>query len=179
MEGRLRTAVRAYKCLRPGRIGPFSGFSWPVGAWVEAEDSELCLRGIHACRTEDLPYWLTEELWEIELDGEVERQPRKLVAGRGRLVHRIETWTPAVAGRFAEACAVRTEERAARTTGEHSGRLAELAGDAAANSARGESVLLGFIAARAAEVDAGVDGYAEERRAQARWLASELGLGAA
>jgi hypothetical protein len=179
MEGQLRAAVLAYKCLRPGRIGPFSGFGWPVGAWVEAEDSELCLRGIHACRPEDLPYWLTEELWEIELDGDVEHQPRKLVAGRGRLVQRVESWTPAVAVRFAAACAARTEERARRATGEHAERLAELAGDAAANAAKGESVLLGFIAARAAEVDAGVDGYAEERKAQARWLASGLGLDAA
>ena len=172
------TTVLAYNCLRPGRLGPFSGFGWPAGNWVEAEESELCLSGIHACRTEDLPYWLTEELWEIELEGEVERRQRKLVARRGRLLRQVESWTPAAATRFAEECAARTEKRAARATGEHAGRVAELAGDAAANAAKGESVLLGFIAARAAEVDAGVDGYAEERRAQARWLASELGLDA-
>ena len=170
-------AVRAYKCLRPGRVGPFSGYRWPVGVWVEgSENTALCLRGVHACRTADLPYWLTQELWEIELDGEVRHEHRKLVAGRGRIETRIEAWTPGSAARFAEACAVRTEQRAARATGEQEGRLVELAADAAANASKGEAALLGFIAARAAEVDAGVDGYMEERQAQARWLASELGL---
>jgi hypothetical protein len=172
--------VHAYKCLRPGRIGPFSGYRWPVGVWVEGgENAALCLRGIHACRAEDLPYWLTQELWEVELDGDVRPEQRKLVADRGRIERRIEAWTPTSAARFAEACAARTEQRATRATGEQAGRLAELAGDAAANAAKGEAALLGFIAARAAEVDAGMDGYSEERKAQARWLASELGLDAA
>jgi hypothetical protein len=176
----LRAAVRAYKCLRPGRIGPFSGYRWPVGVWVEGgENAALCLRGIHACRAEDLPYWLTQELWEVELDGDVRHEQRKLVADRGRIERRIEAWTPTSAAGFAEACAARTEQRATRAMGEQAGRLAELAGDAAANAAKGEPALLGFIAARAAEVDAGMDGYAEERKAQARWLASELGLDAA
>jgi len=180
MEKRLRTVVRAYKCLRPGRIGPFSGYRWPVGVWVEGGgNAALCLRGIHACRTEDLPYWLTQELWEIELDGDVRREHRKLVANRGRIERRIEAWTPAAAAGFAEGCAARTEQRATQARGEQAGRLAELAADAAANAAKGEAALLGFIAARAAELDAGTEGYADERRAQANWLASELGLDAA
>lgn len=170
--------MRAYKCLRPGRVGPFSGHSWPVGEWVEGEDPALCVRGVHACRTDDLPHWLTQELWEVELDGEVREEPRKLVADRGRLVRRIEGWTTASAASFAEACAARAQERAERATGERAERLAELAGDAAANAAKGQAALVGYIVARAAEVDGGVDGYAEERRAQAHWLASELGLDA-
>jgi hypothetical protein len=168
--------MRAYKFLRPGRVGPFSGHSWPIGEWVESGDAMLCVRGVHACRVEDLPYWLMQELWEIELDGEVREGRRKLVAERGRLGRRIEAWTPATAAGFAEACAVRARERAELATGEHAGRLAELAGDAAANAAKGETTLVGYIVARAAEVDAGVDGYAGERETQARWLASELGL---
>jgi hypothetical protein len=168
--------VQAYKCLRPGRIAPFSGYSWPIGEWVDGGDAALCIRGVHACRTEDLPYWLTQELWEIELEGGVRRERRKLVAERGRLVRRIEGWTPAAAAGFAEACAARAQERAERATGEHAERLAELARDAATNTGRGKVALVGYIAARVAEIDDGVAGYVEERRAQAGWFASELAL---
>lgn len=168
--------MRAYKCLRPGRLGPFSGYGWPIGEWVEGGDAALCVRGVHACRTEDLPYWLTQELWEVELEGEVRQEHRKLVAERGRLGRPIEGWTPAAAAGFAEACAVRGRERAERATGEYADRLGELAGDAAANAAKGEAALVGYIVARAAELDGGAAGYAEERKAQVRWLASELGL---
>jgi hypothetical protein len=170
------TATRAYKCLRPGRVGAFSGHSWPIGEWVESGDAVLCVRGVHACRLEDLPYWLMQELWEIELEGEVRKERRKLVAERGRLGRRVERWTPAAAVAFAEACAVRARERAERASGERADRLSELAADAAANAAKGEAALVGYIVARAAEVDTGVAGYAEERQAQARWLASELDL---
>jgi hypothetical protein len=159
-----------YKFLRSGRIGPFSGFHWPEGEWVDAGGTELCVRGVHACRSADLPYWITAELWEIELDGAVREEPRKLVAERGRLVRRIEAWDAAAGRRFAEACAERARERANGATGE----LAGYASDAAANAANGEVTLVGFIAARAAEIDAGVEGYAAERRAQADWLAREL-----
>ena len=58
----------AYKFLRSGRIGPFSGYRWPEpGAWVDASGTDPCRRGVHACRTADLPWWLADELWEIEL----------------------------------------------------------------------------------------------------------------
>jgi hypothetical protein len=167
--------MRVYKCLRPGHIGPFSGYSWPIGEWVEADGAMLCMQGIHACRTMDLPFWLTQELWEIELEGQVRRESRKLVADRGRLVQRIEGWNGASALRFAEDCAARAEERAERATGDL-GLLGELAGDAAANAAKGEAALVGYIAARSAEVDGGIDGYMEERLAQARWLAAQLRL---
>jgi hypothetical protein len=54
----------AYEFLRSGRIGPFSGFSWPEpGIWVKADTgAELCRAGIHACRALDLPWWLVDEL---------------------------------------------------------------------------------------------------------------------
>ena len=61
----------AYKFLGPDRVGRFSGFRWPeAGQWVKAAvDPALCRSGIHACRTEDLPWWLDQELWLIELQG--------------------------------------------------------------------------------------------------------------
>jgi hypothetical protein len=170
--------VRAYKCLRPGRVGPFSGYGWPIGEWVEADGAMLCMRGVHACRTTDLPFWLTQELWEIELEGQVRQESRKLVADRGRLVQRVEGWNGDSAVSFAEDCAARAKDRAGRATGDDAALLNELAGDTAANAAKGEAALVGYIAARCAEVDGGVAGYMEERLAQARWLAAQLRLDA-
>jgi hypothetical protein len=168
--------MRAYKFLRPGRVGPFSYFTWPVGEWVESDAVSLCARGIHACRVLDLPYWISAELWEAELEGDVREEPRKVVARRGRLVRRIAGWDGAAGARFAEACVRRTQERAAGPEGERAARLAGYAADAAVNASRGEVALLGYIAARAAEVAGGETEYAAERAAQAAWLASALGL---
>jgi hypothetical protein len=104
----------AYKFLWPGRIGPFSAFQWPEpDVWVHASpDLVACKRGIHACRAGDLPWWLAEELWEIELDGSVQRDHHKIVAPAGRLRSHIEGWTPASAQEYADACAWRANERA-------------------------------------------------------------------
>jgi hypothetical protein len=154
--------VRAYKFLRSGAVGPFSGYRWTPGEWVDATDATLCVRGIHACRIGDLPYWVARELWEVELDGAVREEERKLVAERGRLVRQVEGWDGAAGRRFAVACAERTAE--------------PFRSDAMANAENGEVAVVGFIAARAAEVAGGVTGYSAEREAQARWLADELGL---
>ena len=104
----------AYKFMRAGRIGPFSGFQWPEpGVWVHAPpDLDACTRGIHACRPGDLPWWLADELWEIELDGHIEPDEHKVIAIAGRLRAQIEAWTPACAQDYADACAWRAHERA-------------------------------------------------------------------
>jgi hypothetical protein len=104
----------AYKFLRPGRTGPFSGFRWPEpGEWVRAvPDTVACRRGIHACRITDLPWWLADELWEIELDGDVQVDQHKILAPAGRLRSQVEGWTPACAQDYADACAWRAHERA-------------------------------------------------------------------
>jgi hypothetical protein len=104
----------AYKFLRSGRIGPFSAFQWPgPGVWVHApRDLAACHRGIHACRSSDLPWWLADELWEIELDGHVQLDEHKIIAPAGRLRSQIEAWAPACAQEYADACAWRAQERA-------------------------------------------------------------------
>lgn len=104
----------AYKFLRAGRIGPFSGFRWPEpGRWVRVAGTVVeCRRGIHACRVRDLPWWLGEELWEIELEGDVQPDEHKLIAQAGSLQSRIEAWTPARAIEYGEVCAWRTRDRA-------------------------------------------------------------------
>jgi hypothetical protein len=104
----------AYKFLRSGRIGPFSGFGWPEpGVWVHAAlDLVACRRGIHACRPSDLPWWLADELWEIELDGDVQPDEHKIIAPAGRLRSQVDAWTAACAQEYADACAWRAQERA-------------------------------------------------------------------
>lgn len=104
----------AYKFLRDGRVGPFSGVRWPApGEWLHATaGGRTCEGRVHACRAEDLPEWMDAELWRIELDGEVAVDCGKLVADRGRLVERIATWDAAFMAAFAEACTLRARDAA-------------------------------------------------------------------
>jgi hypothetical protein len=163
--------VIAYKFLAPGRVGPFTGFVWPVGDWVDSAAVDRCRAGIHACRVRDLPLWIDDELWEIELDGDVSETARKLVAPRGRLVGRVDGWGPALLRDFGRACPARTRRRV--------GFLPVLSGyvfDVDRLAELGRVPLAAFAAARAAELRDGVAGYEEVRLAQASWLAERLGL---
>lgn len=168
----MERALIAYKFLAAGAVGPFSGFRWRADEWVDAGGSDPCRRGIHACRPRDLPIWLDDELWEIELQGEIEQRERKVVAPRGRLTKRIDAWTPALAHEFGRSCARRTRKRV--------GFLPHLGGYAADVDhfvAAGRIPIAGFAAARAAERVAGPAAYDEERRTQAAWLSDRLDLG--
>jgi hypothetical protein len=161
----------AYKFLATGGRGRFTGFGWTADTWVEAEAADPCRAGIHACRVRDLPLWLDDELWEIELAGDVVEGDRKVVAARGRLTKRIEEWTPEVAGEFGRFCARRTRERV--------GYVPVLSGfvfDVERFVAQGRIAIAGFAAARAAELRDGRAEYDVERTAQASWLADRLGL---
>jgi hypothetical protein len=105
--------VIAYKFLRAGREGPFSGFRWPEpGTWVRtARSPTRCRHGVHACRPADLPWWLADELWEIELEAPILEREHKILASAGALRSRIERWTPACAQQYGEACAWRARAR--------------------------------------------------------------------
>jgi hypothetical protein len=105
--------MKAFKFTCRGAVGAFSGVAWPApGEWLEAGGDELCRSAVHACRVEDLPWWLDEELWEVELDGVGAAGRHKLSARRGRLVRRIEGWDADAAREFSEACAWRAHRRA-------------------------------------------------------------------
>ena len=93
MEG---AALIAYKFLRPGAVGPFSRRTWPAGEWQD---------GIYACDAPHLPLWIWEELWEVELDGEVTTRGHKLHAPRGRAVRPIAAWSDTTARAFAREAA--------------------------------------------------------------------------
>lgn len=131
----------AYKFLRPEAVALYSGLRWPQpdgdapGEWVAATDPLVpCVSGIHACRQRDLPQWIDDELWRIELDGELIDQESMIVARRGRLVAQVEEWDTGAARDFAAACVARAREHAASLL-TRSGRareaksLAEVPGD--------------------------------------------------
>lgn len=117
----------AHKFLSPGGVGLFSDFTWPSPkVWVESSQSvENCVHGIHALRREHLLEWIDDELWEVELDGKILESGGMLVAERGRLIQRVESWDEDAARSFADACARRSAGFAAEAL-----RSAGLADDA-------------------------------------------------
>jgi len=163
--------VRAFKFLLDDRVAPFSRFRWPVGEWVDSSTQAACSAGIHACESGDLPFWLMEELWEVELAGAIARGRHKLVAESGRLVRRVEAWDQAAAGAFAEACVDRVRELAARRP-EAAGHVADLSTWAP----HVRPAAAASLAARAFEAVEGRDGYDVERAAQTDWLVARLSL---
>ena len=204
--------MRAYKFLQPGAVGRFSGFRWPQpeghapGPWVHAAGAPAtCRQGVHACRIDDLPWWLGPELWEVELAGELRAYAHKVAAPRGRLLARIEGWTGAAQREYAKACAWRARDRGVEALdGASAERLAACASleevqvtaralaDAAptarialimaadgAMAAVSELPAMGaYVAAHAARHAAGDEAMAAERRWQAAWLAERLELSA-
>ena len=163
--------MRAFKFLLDGQLAPFSGLRWPVGEWVASTEHAACRSGIHACDPADLPFWLMDELWEVELAGSIMRGRHKLVADRGRLVRRLRAWDQAGREAFGEACVTRVRELARRRPDaeQHFADLASWVphvGPAAAAS----------LSARAFEAVEGPDGYDAERTAQTHWLLGQLSL---
>ena len=109
----------AYKFLERGAVGRFSGFAWPQpaadqpGDWVAASDEvRQCYDGVHASSIEDMLNWLDDELWKVELDGDISVHDGMLVARRGRLLSRVETWNEQSASEFAADCVLRARHRA-------------------------------------------------------------------
>jgi hypothetical protein len=116
--------VRAYKFLDAHGNGPFTGFAWAPGQWVEAGGAAPCDDGVHGCTVDDLSHWLSASLWEIELDGEIVSARHKVVGSRGRLVRRIDAYDDAVR-ELAVVGAWRCRDRAVGVlTGELRGRFA-------------------------------------------------------
>ena len=106
----------------------------------------------------DLPYWLDDELWEVELDGEVVEDELKLVARRGRLVRAVEAWDDEARRSFAERCLRRVAKHAADEL-----RDAGLDAEAAALEAAEATDDVAAAAGRA--VEAARAGGRRERRA--------------
>src|SRR5215468_3940090 len=109
----------ALKFLARGAVGPFTGFTWPTptssgpGAWVEVPADALPDHGIHACLTDDLSFWIDDELWIVELGDLVQRSSDQLISSRGRLLQRT-AWAREVANEFGKACAFKARDAAAQ-----------------------------------------------------------------
>ncbi len=167
----------AYKFLRAGAVGPFSGFAWPQpasadpGAWVEAQPFRgACGGGIHGCNGDHLVYWLNEELWMIELGGEIAASQTKLIAPRGRLIRRVEAWNRGLARRLVDTGIARARELADAATGDGAELARGYLADAITYAEQDVGASL-FYAAHAALTE---EGLARERAWQSRWLAAEL-----
>jgi hypothetical protein len=106
--------VRAYAFLDPAATDYVSGVRWPVpdesgpGAWLDA-GADSALRGYPA---DQLLWWLDQQLWEVELAGEVRETDRNVLGSRGRLLAPVDAWTPDVARELTADCALRLRDRA-------------------------------------------------------------------
>jgi hypothetical protein len=140
---------------------------------------ELCVNGVHACSVAQLPQWLGDQIWMIELGGEVVDAGPALVASRGRLLGPLDAWDRTARGAFSLACARRAARFAeCAVTG---GEVLELIDQLAAAGDAGEvgywtAVLAGeSVSGRRDGADYDAE-FARERATQADWLQSELGL---
>jgi hypothetical protein len=153
--------VRAYAFLDAAATDYVSGVRWPVpdepgpGAWLEAGAGPP-LRGYSA---DQLLWWLDQQLWEVELDGDVRETDRSILGARGRLLTPVHAWTSDVARELTADCALRLRDRSVAAL-EADGRAAAAAvlaaagglepiAEAAASAASGEgggSLLAGYTA---------------------------------
>lgn len=129
---------RAWKFLDDRGKGVFSGFLWPTpsadgaaGAWVETRRAVACEEGVHACSLDQLAWWMSAQLWEVELDDPVDVRGQKVVATRGRLTRRIDRW-PDLGSQLAEWAVWRVRDHAVELIaslgdGAHAGIALELA----------------------------------------------------
>jgi hypothetical protein len=157
--------MMAYTFTRTGARCPFTDRTWPAdGGWL----SEA-----RATTREELPVWLAPELWTVELAGHVSAPAAQLRGERGRLLDRIVAWDEPAAEAFVTDCRRQTLRLAARRPGDL--RLGPLAADARGCTAANVN-LAGWLAARAARVLDGENGYRRERERQAVWLRDRLGL---
>ncbi len=167
----------AYKFLRRGAVGPFSRVSWPQPGKGEPGD---WLKGVHACRPQDLPLWIFDELWEVELEPPIQATPTHVTSSAGRLRARIEGWSPRTAADFAAACAERTHElsllnSSASAFAKDAATWAKSAADDE-RVAAADSACVARIAAECAEVLWGAEAAERERAWQVDWLTNRLAL---
>ena len=68
--------------------------SWKAGKWMPEikGELELCKKGYHICRPDEVVYWLDEAIFEVEYDGEIVEGFDKCVVRKARLLRKIEAW---------------------------------------------------------------------------------------
>jgi hypothetical protein len=173
---------RTFKFLAAGAVSPISRFRWPdPGVWVDAAEAPApCRAGVHVCRTAELPYWIADELWEVEVEGPLIDAPAAVVARRARLLRRIEGWDRSGGGAFTAACVDRAMSVAAGASADLRELVAGYAADARGFREQSLWCTSAYVAACAAIVAApdrpAHDVLREERAWQGEVLASQLDL---
>lgn len=190
----------AFKFLAAGARAPFTRFQWPSpGDWVNApaDDAEMW---IYACRRRDLPYWLDDELWRIELEDPVREARYQIASPRARLLSRVAAWDRGLMRDYAQACALRARDLAlphvpgtvrealagatdleaiavAAASAGPTSRAAEYVADAANNALHVGPATTSYIAAMlASSLGGGLAAFEAERAWQAGWIAERLAL---
>ena len=161
-----------YLFLRRGRRASLGETQWPApharepGAWLEA-GIDAPPDSIQAYPPDELAWCLDEELWEVELEGDLHREGHALVAARGRLLSRVETWTPDVAAELVETCAFRVRDAAADALA-RAGLASEASDLAGCTSLDALERVGSDIAARSTDPAATVAGFATDAVLYAR-----------
>ena len=110
----------AYRFLARGGLGAVNQFMWPLpegstpGAWVGPRADSTTL-GVYAQRLSDLPYWVHDELYRVELRGSVQTLSLGVLASEMRLVERVSSWNESLRRDFGESCIERLRQCAANT----------------------------------------------------------------
>ena len=177
--------MKAHKFLRHGARGPLSQHVWsqPPAAsnWLEAAAGPLvpCRNGLHACRIDQLSYWIADELWEVELGDEWIEAPHSLVARRARLLRRIEAWQGAAALEFTRACLERAQAASARA-GQSSALASQYLEATQQFADAGKPALTAYasalVHAALGPADQQMASFDAERRAQGQLLAMATGI---
>ena len=101
--------MKYYKSTQKDRFGTHTYFQYPeINTWTAPVEGELiaCENGYHFCTIEQLPRWLSEEIYEIEVDEEILECKNKSVARSIRLTKKLN-WNEKTQRLFAADCAER------------------------------------------------------------------------
>jgi hypothetical protein len=142
---------------------------------VSAADGPIALgaNGVHACTVGQLPQWLGDELWRIELDGEVLEADAAVVASRGRLLGPVAAWDAEAQRAFAVDC--RDRARELTSGGPVLAVIERFALDGRAAAAGYWAAVLAGERLAGCRAGAAYDAaFERERVQQARWLAAAL-----
>ena len=110
----------AYRFFARGGLGAVNQFIWPLpegsipGAWVGPQADTTTL-GVYAQRLSDLPYWVHDELYRVELGGGVQTLSLGVLANEMRLVERVGGWNESLRRDFGQSCVDRLRRCAANS----------------------------------------------------------------
>lgn len=171
----------AWKFLRAGAISPVTRFVWPApGEWVSADAPiRACRAGFHACRPDQLAFWVAAELWMLELDGPIEPAVDAIVAPRARLVRKIERWESDGGESFLAHVSARAQEAIATASSDEADRMRPFVDTTLRAAAKGNKAIASYASASVLGMKLGsreeqARAFREERVRQSELIAREL-----